>query len=79
MHSFEWVDATSVQHAAQLLAAGTADRPVVAKAGGVDIVDLLKEGIVHPSRLVNLKSIGGLNEIGTADGGALTLGALVTL
>ena len=79
MHSFEWVDATSVQHAAQLLAAGTADRPVVAKAGGVDIVDLLKEGIVRPSRLVNLKSIGGLNEIGTADGGALTLGALVTL
>ncbi len=79
MRSFEWVDATSVQQAAQLLAAGTADRPVVAKAGGIDVLDLMKEGIVRPSRLVNLKSIGALSDIAAGNDGVLSLGALVTL
>jgi xanthine dehydrogenase YagS FAD-binding subunit len=79
MQSFEWVDAASVQQAALLLAASTADRPVVAKAGGIDLVDLLKEGILRPSRVVNLKSIGGLNAIQVADDRAFALGALVTL
>jgi xanthine dehydrogenase YagS FAD-binding subunit len=79
MQTFEWVDATSVEQAAALLAAGRADRPVVAKAGGVDLIDLMKEGIIRPSRVVNLKSIAGLDEITSSDAGALTLGAMVTL
>jgi xanthine dehydrogenase YagS FAD-binding subunit len=79
MHTFEWVDAVSVEHAAQLLAATSAQRPVVAKAGGVDLVDLMKEGIVRPARVVNLKSITGLSDIDEADRGVLTIGALVTL
>jgi hypothetical protein len=56
MNSFEWVDATSVEHAAALLAEGSVDEPVVAKAGGMDLVDLMKEAIIRPSRVVNLKS-----------------------
>jgi xanthine dehydrogenase YagS FAD-binding subunit len=79
MQSFEWVDATSVEQAASMLAAGGPGGPVVAKAGGIDLVDLLKEGIVRPSRVVNLKSIPGLDRIAVDDTGALSLGALVTL
>src|SRR5262249_20822734 len=79
MQSFEWVDASSVQHAAQLLAASTPDRPVVAKAGGIDLLDLMKEGVVRPVRVVNLKSIDGLARIDVADDGVVSLGALVTL
>lgn len=79
MQTFEWVDATSVEEATSMLSARGARGPVVAKAGGIDLVDLLKEGIVRPSRVVNLKSIGGLNQIATDRAGALTLGALVTL
>jgi xanthine dehydrogenase YagS FAD-binding subunit len=79
MRSFEWIDATSVTQAARLLAASTPDQPVVAKAGGVDLVDLMKEGIVRPSRIINLRSIGGLDTIDVADDGGVTLGALVTL
>jgi len=79
MQSFEWVDASSVQHAVQLLAASTSDRPVVAKAGGIDLLDLMKEGIVRPARVVNLKTIGGLGSIDVADDGVVSLGALVTL
>jgi xanthine dehydrogenase YagS FAD-binding subunit len=77
MQSFEWVDARSVEQAATLLAATTPQRPILAKAGGVDLLDLMKEGILAPAGLVNLKTIGGLDEVDTSDG--LRLGALVTL
>jgi xanthine dehydrogenase YagS FAD-binding subunit len=79
MQTFEWVDAASVQHAAQLLAANTPERPVVAKAGGIDLLDLMKEGVVRPVRVVNLKTIGGLDRIDVADDGTVSLGALATL
>lgn len=79
MNTFEWVDATTVEHAAALLGAGNASWPVVAKAGGIDLVDLMKEGIVRPSRVVNLKSIGGLERVELGGDRGLTLGALTTL
>ena len=79
MQSFEWIDATSVDRAAQLLAATSPDRPVVAKAGGIDLLDLMKEGIIAPSRVINLKSISGLDGIRFTDTEGLELGTLVTL
>jgi xanthine dehydrogenase YagS FAD-binding subunit len=79
MQSFEWIDATSVDHAAALLAGGTAATPVVAKAGGMDLLDLMKEGIVRPARVVNLRSIPGLDRIEYTGENGLRLGALVTL
>ena len=77
MQSFEWVDARSVGQAARLLTATTAQRPILAKAGGLDLLDLMKEGIVAPAGLVNLKTISGLDEVDASNG--LSLGALVTL
>src|SRR5438876_4024897 len=79
MRSFEWVDATSVEHAASLLAASTTDDVVVAKAGGIDLIDLMKEGIVRPTRVVNLRSIPDLGGITFSPEGGLILGALATL
>jgi xanthine dehydrogenase YagS FAD-binding subunit len=79
MQSFEWVDATSVEQAATLLAEGDAKKPVVAKAGGMDLLDLMKEGIISLSRVVNLKSIKGLDEIRFSEVEGLDLGTLVTL
>jgi xanthine dehydrogenase YagS FAD-binding subunit len=79
MQTFEWVDATSVEHAARLLSEDGPQRMVVAKAGGIDLIDLMKEGIVQPSRVVNLKSIPGLGAIDDDGRGGLTIGALVTL
>jgi xanthine dehydrogenase YagS FAD-binding subunit len=51
----------------------------VAKAGGIDLLDLMKEGIIRPARIVNLKSIAGLDGVETTDDGGLTIGSLVTL
>jgi len=77
MNSFEWVDAQTVEQAAGLLAETTEQKRVIAKAGGIDLLDLMKERILAPARLVNLKTIRGLDEIDTENG--LSLGALVTL
>jgi xanthine dehydrogenase YagS FAD-binding subunit len=78
MQSFEWVDAQSVEEATALLAATTRDAPVIAKAGGMDLLDLMKEGIVQPTRVVNLRSIPSLAGVRIDDRG-MQLGALVTL
>ncbi|SRR5258708_141921 len=79
MPTFEWVDATSVEQATQLLADGNFEGLVLAKAGGVDILDLMKEGILAPARLVNLLSIPGLDRIVVRESGELEIGALTTL
>jgi xanthine dehydrogenase YagS FAD-binding subunit len=79
MQSFEWVDATSVDQAITLLAAGNPSQPAVAKAGGTDLLDLMKEGIISPARVVNLKSISGLDGLSFSEPEGLNLGALVTL
>lgn len=78
MQSFEWVDARSVEEATALLAATTRDEPVVAKAGGMDLLDLMKEGIVQPARVVNLRPVSSLSGI-HVDARGMRLGALVTL
>lgn len=74
MHTFEWIDANSVEQAAALLTDGS-----IAKAGGMDILDLMKEGILKPSRVVNLKTIEGLDGLNYSDSRGLTIGPLVTL
>ena len=49
------------------------------KAGGIDIIDHLKEHLEQPPRLVDLKSIPGLSEIRQEADGSLRIGALVRL
>ena len=52
----------------------------VLKAGGIDLLDLMKEGLLAPRRVVNLRDIPGLDRIvPKRDGGALRIGAMVTL
>jgi len=73
MNRFEWVNASSVDQALASVTDGAAF-----KAGGIDLLDLMKDGIVRPSRLVNIRQISGLNEI-SEDGKGLRIGPLVTL
>jgi xanthine dehydrogenase YagS FAD-binding subunit len=72
MKSFEWVQAASLDDALAQLGSG-----VVVKAGGVDLLDRLKEGLDAPSRLVNLRGLAGLDAITAKD--ELVLGPLATL
>ena len=48
-------------------------------AGGTDVLELIKNDIISPSKVINLKSIPGLDKIEYADGEGLIIGALTTL
>jgi xanthine dehydrogenase YagS FAD-binding subunit len=51
----------------------------VVKAGGLDLLDLLKEGLLAPARVVNLKTVPGLDAIVEDEMGSLRLGPMATL
>lgn len=75
MNPFQVVTPANLKSAVHLLA--QPDHAAI--AGGVDLADLLKQGIVAPTTLVDLKGLRELQGIEvTADGG-LRIGALVRL
>ena len=81
MKAFEWSNPGTVNEAVKLLRAEArgdideAPRPI---AGGQDLLTTMKDYTLRPARLVNLKSIRGLDKI-TLNARGLTIGALVTL
>lgn len=79
MNTFQWIDARSVEEAVGLLSTPSANGVTIAKAGGLDLLDLMKEGIITPARIVNLQRIDALRGVQFADATGLRLGALTTL
>jgi xanthine dehydrogenase YagS FAD-binding subunit len=79
--AFQLQSPRSLQAALGLLAGiedGKKGRAAVPMAGGQDLLTEMKEHLAAPDRVVNLKSIPGLDEIEIA-GGRVRIGALVTL
>jgi xanthine dehydrogenase YagS FAD-binding subunit len=76
MNRFELARATSTAEARGLLAEKAGS---VYKAGGIDLLDHMKEHLVEPPRVVDLKRIPGLDAIVSEADGALRIGALATL
>jgi xanthine dehydrogenase YagS FAD-binding subunit len=74
MNSFTWIEATDVQAA---IAAG-AQKGALFKAGGVDVMDLMKEHVAEPTALVNLGRVRELDFL-REEQAALAIGPLVTL
>lgn len=70
---FEWTNARSIDDAI-----GQLNDKALLKAGGVDLMDRLKEGLDAPSRLVNIRNIPGLDFV-KEDSGWLRIGPMVTL
>jgi len=75
MIDFEWVNAQSLDTLPALLSKKWDETPLL--AGGTDLLDLLKERVIRPQRVVNLKTIPGLNAI--KNGNGLEIGALATI
>ena len=73
MNKFAFVDCTTVDQALAELKDGA-----VIKAGGIDLLDLMKDGIVTPPRLVNIRNVNSLHGI-RASAEGLHLGPLSTL
>ncbi len=76
MNRFELARATTTSQARELLAGKAGS---VLKAGGIDLVDHLKEHLLEPPRLVDLKTIPGLDKIMVEPDGSLRIGTLATL
>lgn len=73
MNRFSFVDCTSLEHALGELGSGTE-----VKAGGIDVLDRLKEGLDQPEKLVNIRNIRSLAAIEDSAQG-LRIGPLATL
>lgn len=74
MRNFAYLQPTSLAEASQLLSEYGEGAKVY--AGGTSLLILMKEGVLRPSALVNIKRIPGLNFIRHQPGVGLRMGAL---
>ncbi|MEK6782227.1 MAG: FAD binding domain-containing protein [Bacteroidota bacterium] len=87
MNKFSWYEAKSVEDAVSNVTATASDilgkapkeSSVIFKAGGIDLLELMKEGLVNPTTIIGIKNIPGLNKISYDDKAGLKIGANVTL
>lgn len=77
MNAFEYTSPTTKEQAAKLLGGSWADAEIL--AGGTDLLSLMKDRIIEPKRLVNIKDIKELRGVSFATRTGLRLGATVTL
>lgn len=72
--------AAAMAHSANADASATATTaPAIIKAGGIDVLDLMKENLLAPSAVVNLSGVGGLDAIEEDTDGSLRMGSMMTL
>ncbi len=74
MQAFEYVTPTKKEQVATLLGEQGS-----ILAGGTDLLSLMKDDVVTPKRLVNIKQIDGLRGVSYQSGNGLRIGALTTL
>jgi CO/xanthine dehydrogenase FAD-binding subunit len=74
---FEYREAKSLGEAIEILA-GEGPRALLL-AGGTDLLVRMKQGVLTPSLLVNLKRVTGLDRIERSAAGGLTIGALTPI
>src|SRR2546423_344578 len=74
MNSFSYTRASAVADAVSEIATGNGTRFI---AGGTNLIDLMKENVARPSRLIDVTRLP-LNRIEETGDGGLRLGALVT-
>ena len=91
MNRFAFIDARTISEAAVAASATVAEamtatpeaisrsEDLVVKAGGIDLLDLMKEGLLAPARVVNLKAVPGLDAIVEEETGGLRVGPMATL
>lgn len=75
MENFEYANPKTVQEALSLLGQSWTDAAVL--AGGTDLISLMKDYVVSPKRVVNIKGVKELGGIGKS-GGGLRIGATAT-
>jgi len=90
MNRFAWTSAGTISEAAAVASITVADAMTaspntpnvletsIVKAGGIDLLDLLKENLLAPTKVVSLRDIAGLATVAEQAGG-LRIGSMATL
>ena len=85
MNKFSWYEAKSVEDAVKQVNMTVGEelyfpsgKASLFKSGGIDLLDLIKEGLIEPQTIVNVRNIPGLDKISYNSDG-LKIGANVTL
>jgi xanthine dehydrogenase YagS FAD-binding subunit len=90
MNRLEWTSAQTLAQALEMQTTTTATSmlsrsgqpptgAVILKAGGIDLLGLMKDGLLTPARIVNLRAIPELGQIVDQPDGTMRVGANVTL
>ena len=74
MKRFEYAQPKSAEDVFQYL-----NNDSIIKAGGIDILDLMKEGLTELKRLVNIRNIAELNYVKENNDGSVSIGSTITL
>jgi xanthine dehydrogenase YagS FAD-binding subunit len=77
MRAFEYASPTTKEQAVRLLGDSWGETEVL--AGGTDLLALMKDDVVTPKRLVNIKDIREFAGLHMSPKGGLRIGALVTI
>ena len=77
MQKFEYASPTTKEQAVALLGKDWGETEVI--AGGTDLLSLMKDDIVTPKRVVNIKAIKELAVLTTPRDGSARIGAMVTI
>ncbi|HYA06975.1 MAG TPA: FAD binding domain-containing protein [Xanthobacteraceae bacterium] len=51
----------------------------IVKASGIDLIDLLKEGLLKPAKIISLSKVPGLDQVAEENDGSLKIGPMMTL
>lgn len=76
MKNFRWAEPQTIEQAVALLAKGNGS--AVLMAGGTDLLSEIKEGVVAPEIVIDVKSIRGMDSV-MKEKGALRIGAAASV
>jgi len=86
MNKFSWYEAKSVEDALEQVSSTVSEElyqhtnnASVFKSGGIDVFDWVKEGLLQPEKIVNIRNIPGLDKISYDKKDGLSIGSNVTL
>ena len=86
MNKFSWYEAKSVEDALAQVNSTVSEQlyessggAAVMKSGGVDVLDWVKEGLLKPEKIVNIRNIPGLDRMGFDSKEGMRIGSNVTL
>lgn len=86
MNKFSWYEAKSLEDALEQVNSTVSEQlytaskgAAVFKSGGVDVMDWVKEGLLQPEKIVNIRNIPGLDTMSFDKKEGMSIGANVTL